>query len=54
MDPRTLDSREVLMDPKLDWGVSKAASAVNKEVWEVNLEVPGKADRGSDCVNISL
>jgi len=36
------------MDHRLDLGVSKAVSEVNKVVWEVSLEVLGRVDRVSE------
>jgi hypothetical protein len=36
------------MDHRVDLGVSKAVSGVNKVVWEVSREVLGREDRGSE------
>jgi hypothetical protein len=36
------------MDHRLDLGVSKAGSGVNKGVWEASLEALGRVDRGSE------
>jgi hypothetical protein len=36
------------MDHRLDLGVSKAGSGVNKVVWEVSLEVLGREDKVSE------
>jgi hypothetical protein len=46
--PLTLDNREVLMDHRLDLGVSKADSGVNKVVWEVSQEALGRVDKVSE------
>jgi hypothetical protein len=36
------------MDHRLNLGVSKAGSGVNKVVWEVNREVLGREDKASE------
>jgi hypothetical protein len=41
------------MDHRVDLGVSKAGSGVNKVVWEVSREVLGREDRVSEGGMIS-
>jgi hypothetical protein len=41
------------MDHRLDLGVSKAGSGVNKVVWEVSREVRGRGDKVSERSLIS-
>ena len=48
MDPLIPANRGVLMDHRLDLGVNKAVSGVNKVVWEVSRGALGREDKGSE------